>query len=115
MKYKMITSDRVKFDLTEEERNAVNKALVAGQKFVIIQGCTISLAIAPTILPFETWIENENERLVTSGKRLCKKCYKIMDVETGCVCWNKNERGEEQPLLGEAAAEFVRNNSKLLN
>ena len=46
MKYKMITSDRVKFDLTEEERNAVNKALVAGQKFVIIQGCTISFCKA---------------------------------------------------------------------
>ena len=113
MKYKMLTSDRVKFDLTEEERIAINKALVAGQKFAIIQGCTISLAIAPTILPFDTWVANENERLVTSGKRLCKKCYKIMDVESGCTCWHKNERGDLPALLPKEVKQFMLDNLKI--
>lgn len=111
-KYFLITSDKYKFEITEAQKAAIIKAINRGDKLLELQDSVISLAITPTIIEHSRWFAQENERLKVSGKRLCKKCNLIMDVDTGCICWHKNERGEV-PLLGEPARQFMLDNLKI--
>lgn len=111
-KYLLITSDKFKFEITEAQKAAIIKAINRGDKLLEIQDSVISLAITPTIIEYSKWAEQENERLKLYDKRLCKKCGQIMAVESGCICWHKNERGEA-PLLGETAKKFLLDNLKI--
>ena len=90
-KYIMITSDKFKFFLTLEERDAVNRSIAKGDKFLVVQDSTIPLSICPTMLPIDKWREDENNRLYVSGNKLCKKCNTVRDIQsTFCSnCQNK--------------------------
>lgn len=92
-KFVMTTGAKVKFLISERERNAVFEAVSQGEKKVIIQGEMVSLQIIPDVIRFERWVVNETQRLASFGQRLCKLCFNPMkDV---CSCW-PNQGGKKQ-------------------
>lgn len=94
----MMTADKLRFILSEQERGLVLQEFNKGAKAVFVQDSLISLAIAPTITEYERWFAQENERLFERGKRLCKKCGSIMDVGFGCICWGKHGEYKSEPI-----------------
>lgn len=99
--YLLITADKFKFEINVEEKAAIIKAINRGDKLLEIQDSVISLAITPTIVKAERWWAQENERLATTEKRLCKKCGSIMDMASGCTCWEMRGAKERNPFLLE--------------
>ena len=96
----MILPDKMKLLLNEEEKEAVIKAIQQGDSYVVLRGQMVSLQIIPTVLTFETWYTQENEKLALSGKRLCKKCLSIMAISDKCACW-EGGKGEERNAFKE--------------
>jgi hypothetical protein len=92
----LTTPGKQRLLINEKEYKALLECLNKGEKFVVIQGHLISLAIAPAVSPFANWYATENERLANSGKRLCKKCLRQMDVLDKCTCWEIMSKGEKQ-------------------
>lgn len=110
MQYVMITSSKVKFLLDEKEKTAVYQAVADGKKMVIIQGAMIPTNIAPTVIPYQTWAAQENERLFVYKKRLCRKCGSVMDLRSGCICWAKNDsKKRKDPFKGLELPPEVKN------
>jgi hypothetical protein len=79
-----------KFIITEEQKNGVMQALSSGLKVIEINGEIVPLAPVPSVVRFERWFTQENERLRLTGRRLCKQCFSVMEIETGCTCWGRN-------------------------
>ncbi len=95
-KYILITAAKLKYILSEKEKQAVFTAISEKEKQVVIQGEMIPLHITPSVVKFERWYAQELERLALSGKRLCKKCLKIMDIVDKCSCWEETGTGKKQ-------------------
>lgn len=95
--YVMITADKMRFLLSEQEYRSVVVAIAQNLKSIFIQQCTVSLAITPTVMPYEKWYAIENEKLFQSGKRLCRLCGSAMGMIGGCPCWHKNGDNEKNP------------------
>jgi len=112
-KYVMTTTDKTKFILSEEEKEAVFKAVLNGkQKQIVVQGQMIPINIAPTIITMERWWSQENERLALTHHRLCKNCLSIMHIQDKCPCWKTMGKGElksgiEAPLLPQGVADTI--------
>ena len=90
--YVLITHDKTKYLITAEQRKEVLIAIDRGRKSTILGGVEdgdlISLQIQPTIRKFDRWVASENARLAEFNKRLCRKCYSVIDP-SGCICWSK--------------------------
>lgn len=99
--YLLITSDKFKFEITAEEKAAIVKAINRGDKLLELQDSVISLAITPTIVKSERWFAQENQRLRSNDKRLCKKCGSIMEMSTGCTCWDMYGMESKNPFMLE--------------
>lgn len=97
--YILTTVDKHKMLISGDERNAILAAVNSGEKAIVIQDCLISLAIVPEVMPFIRWFEQENDRLKNSQKRICKKCLGVMDIEVGCVCWDRNTSATKNPFI----------------
>lgn len=95
--YVMITADKMRFLLSENEYKTVLKAISQKLKSIFLQKSTISLAITPTIMPYEKWYAVENEALFKVCKRLCRKCGSAMAINDGCTCWQKFGSKEKNP------------------
>lgn len=95
-KYVLTTPEKQRLLISQEEYNGVIMALDTNKKYAVIQGHIIPLSIAPTVSPFANWYATENERLANSGKRLCRKCLKQMDIFDKCPCWEVMGKGEQQ-------------------
>lgn len=107
-KFVLVTSEKQRLLIDENEYKALVKAIDANKKYAIVQGFMIPLAIAPSISPFEAWYETETERLANSEKRLCKKCLKIMNIYDKCLCWEQQGTGREQHALKPILPDSVR-------
>lgn len=90
MKHVLITSEKMKFLISDEEKKAVVQRLLQKEKFVVLQGEVVPLAIAPTISTFDRWFAQENERLKTYSMKLCKKCLCARHVSERCQCWESD-------------------------
>jgi len=90
MFYVMETIQKARYLLNEREKQEVYEAIAEHESHVIIQGDMIPLAATPSIMSFSRWWAKENERLAVSGKRLCKKCMKVMEMQDKCICWDSN-------------------------
>lgn len=99
-KYIMILKNKEKMILSKKQKDAVFKAIENGKTYAIIGEEMISLQIVPTILKFERWYTQENQRLANFNKRLCKFCFGVMDVITGCTCWEKNGGQKQDAIEG---------------
>lgn len=98
MKYILITHDKLKFILDDENYEKFLEALAKNDKAFVIKKykTVIPLHITPTVVPFEIWYTQENERLALTHHRLCKKCLSIMAIEDKCTCWREQGTGEEK-------------------
>lgn len=97
-KYMMVTHDKFKFELTEEELRAVRGSIIKGDKFLMLHDSMVPLSIVPIILPLATWKDQENDRLATSGKRICNNCNSVRDNESR-TCYTCSSRNREKELL----------------
>jgi len=104
----LITHDKIKFKLTEEQKNGVFNAVSRGEKFVILQGSMVPLTIPPTVIESRKWFAQENERLKTYKKRLCRKCGSAIDLSGGCSCWGRNGARGEDPIDGYHLPEEIK-------
>lgn len=107
MYYVMITIQKMRYLLSEKEKNAVFDDIQDGKPCTVVQGEMIPLQAPPTIVSFPRWWAAENERLAVSGKRLCKKCLKVMDAAGSCVCWKQNG-GEKQDAFVAVPEEILK-------
>lgn len=103
-KFILITAEKQKFLISQKEYDGIWEAIKGNDKYARVQNCVISLAITPTIVSFGRWYAQEEERLATMNKRLCRICFKIMDVSDKCQCWMTTGRGKKQNAF-EAPAE----------
>ena len=86
--------------INQSEYDGLYLALEKGKKFAMLQNSIISLAIAPAVTPFEQWFVNENERLASFNKRLCKLCLSVIDAITNvCYCMSEKGTGRNQHAL----------------
>lgn len=113
MRYVLITSDRLKYILNEEENKKVVQAILRNDKAALIQDSVIPLHITPAITPFEVWYAQENERIALTGHRLCKKCLRTMEIQDKCTCWQEQGKGEnknafKEPVLPESVHEAIK-------
>ena len=92
-------ADKSIFVLSEDEKAAVFEAIGNGDTYLAIKGEMVSLQIVPTILRFEKWYAQENQRLALTNRRLCKNCLSRMDATTGCPCWKETNKGEDRNAL----------------
>lgn len=88
MQYILITAEKMRYAINESEKSAIFEAINNHESHVIVQGDMIPLQIIPTIVSFQRWWSNENEKLIVSGKRLCKLCFKIYYINDVCKCWS---------------------------
>jgi len=100
-KYIMVTHDKFKFLLTDEQYKVAVQSLMKGDKFLFIQDSMIPLSLAPTILPIQKWKDSENDRLATSSKRICNNCLSVRDNESR-ACYTCSSRNREKELLPSA-------------
>ena len=116
-KYILTTIDKTRYVLSESEKDAVFKAIVEREKMVIIQGDMVPLHVTPSIVKFDRWWASESEKLIVSGKKLCRDCFKIYYVNDVCKCWQKVlgkkqnafiAEKEELPSLIKQAADIVK-------
>ena len=94
----LITHDKLKFLLNTAECQLFLGAIKNNDKAFVLQrydNAVIPLHITPTLIPFEIWYAQENERLALTHHRLCKKCMSIMHIEDKCACWESG-KGEEK-------------------
>lgn len=96
MEYVLITHDKLKFICSENEYKAVLNAIRNSEKFVVLQQSVVPLQITPTIVSFERWFAQENERLKLTNNRLCNLCFCIMNIYDKCACWAEQGKGKEQ-------------------
>lgn len=108
MQYVLITPNKMKLLLSQQENMAVQRAIVNNDKAVFVQGATISLNIVPEIYPVEIWYAQENERLANNGKRLCKKCLSIMNIDDKCTCWTEMSKGDDKNAFKSELPESVK-------
>jgi len=95
-KFVLISSDKQKFIISQIEFDLIFGALEDGAKYIRLQKSLLPLNMAPTIIPFARWYAQELERLVLTGKRLCRKCLKIMTITDKCDCWQATGKGKSQ-------------------
>lgn len=95
-KYILITHDKIKFILSEMEYKAIIQVIAAGKKQVMVQGELIPLNIIPSVVKFERWYAQENQRLALTNYRLCKKCLSAMRIDNVCACWDEKGLGEDK-------------------
>lgn len=95
-KYVLITIDKIKYILNEKEKAGVFSAIQSGEKQIVIQGEMVPLHVTPAVILFSRWYAQELERLANSGKRLCKKCLKIMQIDDKCACWEEMGKAVKQ-------------------
>jgi|SRR3990167_100354 len=117
--YVLITHDKTRLLLTQDQAKQVFEAIQAGEKYIIIQSQMIPLHIIPTVLEVEVWYTQENEKLRISNRRLCKKCLSIMDILDVCDCWEKKSKGYKknsfrQPVLPEEVLKLLREKAKVM-
>ncbi len=99
-RYVLKSSENQRMILNQLEFDAVWSALTKKEKFVRIQNTIISLTIPPAVTPIEQWMVNENERLASFNKRICRKCLSVMDAITNtCPCLQEKGIGREQHAL----------------
>lgn len=110
----LITAQKQRLIISQKEYDALLDCLNKGQKFVVIQNHLMSLAIAPSVTPFASWYATENERLANSGKRLCRKCLKQMEIMDKCSCWTVMGKGKIQEafVLSDEIKKFIADYSK---
>lgn len=103
MKYILVTHDRLRFILDEGNYASFLKAIKNNDKAYVVgkYKTVIPLHITPTVMPFEIWYAQENEKLAMSGKRLCKKCLSIMEFKDGCICWKMKKGEKKNAFIGE--------------
>jgi hypothetical protein len=106
-RFVLITPEKTKFILQDNERASVFAAIQAGEKQIILQNEMIPLHITPLIITFSRWYAQELERLALMEKRLCKKCLKIMAIQDKCDCWEHQGKGKEQDAF-VAPAEMIK-------
>ncbi len=88
MKKILITSDKIRYFLEENEAMAVYKAINDGKKHIILHGDIVPLHITPSIVDVDRWVEQENITLRKRRQWMCKRCYSVYDekdVRCGCV------------------------------
>jgi len=117
MVYVLVSATKKRYALDDIEYQKVLKAIEDDDKAVMVQGSVIPLHITPEVMPFEVWFPQENERLALSGKRLCKKCLCIMDIQDKCSCWKEMGKGEvksgfQLPVLPENVKQAVKQIAK---
>lgn len=98
MKYVLTTHDKLRFILDDDNYSEFLKALQENSKAYVIKKykAVIPLHITPSVVPFEIWYAQENERLALSNHRLCKDCLCIMNIFDKCKCWKEMGVGEEK-------------------
>lgn len=99
MKYVLITADKTKFIVSKEERDSVLQSVNSGAKAILIQDTLISLAIAPSVIPFDRWWAQQEDDLARSEKRRCKKCLRIFSAEGVCPCWESGGGKERDAFV----------------
>jgi len=105
--YILYTHDKRKFIINETEKEAAFKAVMNSEKALFLHGEMIPLQIAPTIMKFERWYTQENERLAMTDRRLCKKCLSIMSIFDSCACWENTGKGEEKNAIAGVLSESL--------
>lgn len=88
MKYILITAEKMRYAISEKEKSAVFEAIKNHESHVVLQGEMIPLQIIPTIVSFQRWWASESEKLIVSGKKLCRICLKIYYINDVCKCWD---------------------------
>lgn len=105
MKHVLITSEKVKYFISDNEKNHVYGLIKAKEKYAVIQGDLIPLNITPSIISFDRWFENESKYLAMKSKKMCKRCLKLLDVDERCDCKPKQlqleERGQQPPVSAD--------------
>lgn len=98
MKYVLITHDKLKFIIDDENYMAFLKAIENNDKAFVIKKykAVVPLHITPTIIPLEVWYPQENQRLALTHHRLCKKCLSIMHIQDKCSCWEETGKDEDK-------------------
>lgn len=81
----MLTHDKQRIILNDQEKSAIYSCISSGDKYMIIKGEMFPLHIIPTIRKLEEWYLNEKGRLKMSDKRLCEKCLSVVDIGAFCV------------------------------
>lgn len=82
----MITSEKVKYLLSDEEYKGILSALDQGLKSAFIQNEVVPLTIPPTITRLTRWLAQEKQRLYLRGMTVCKKCYSMKSIRDRCPC-----------------------------
>ena len=111
MEYVLITSDKIKYILDENEYKGAVEAIARNDKVIVLRGSVIPLHITPLITPFEVWFSQESERLALTHHRLCKKCFCIMATGDDCTCWERS-KGENKNAFGAQLPEMVKQTLK---
>jgi hypothetical protein len=105
MKYVLITSEKIKYFISEQEKNHIFGLIDQKDKFAMIQGDIVPLHITPSVIKFERWFENESKFLALKSKKMCKRCLKLIDLDERCDCGPKHlqlaEKAEHEPISAD--------------
>lgn len=100
-KYVLTTVDKTRYVLDECEKDAVFHAVAEREKMVIIQGDMVPLHVTPSVIKFERWWASESEKLIVSGKKLCRDCFKVYYINDVCKCWQKVLGKKQNAFIAE--------------
>lgn len=90
----IITSEKIRYLVSEKTRDDLFDAIQQGEKYYIVQGDMIPLNITPTVISIERFYQQECERLKSKGQKLCKRCLKVCDISCGCPCKESREKDD---------------------
>lgn len=95
----LVTSEKVKYFITDEEKLAIWNALEDNLKYITVQRDIVPLHITPSVIEFSRWFKQENQYLASKNKRLCRKCLDVIALGDQCGCRDRSQ--EEKIALPE--------------